>query len=188
MRQCHHWAFFLHYLTGRRQITKVRVKRWLSLVFSRKNICKETIPVCLSVYAPPSYMNTGNRIGIVSIICSATRMCELKYFASFITILFVYAYVPVKNKITNSIKTRILEVRIKFNKVFSKTLCYLDNGFLVLGILHRCMLENNQHVFQPSFKSLYIYIESTIKKLEYHHLNNTFQSNIIYFQIYLRTN
>jgi hypothetical protein len=59
-------AFPLNYITGRRQITKIKVNRWF---FRKKIYVKKQFEHCLCLYASCSCMNTGNHLGMMIIIC-----------------------------------------------------------------------------------------------------------------------
>ena len=75
-------AFLVNYVTGRQQITKVKVEWWL--FFPGKIIFQKTIQTFLCLYAPLFCMNTWMYLGMMFIVCLSICMCELKYIGSFI--------------------------------------------------------------------------------------------------------
>jgi hypothetical protein len=83
-------AFLVNYVIGRRHITKVKVDRWMSQgFFPEKKYMQKTIPAFLCLHTPRSCMNTCIHLGMMFVICSSIRMCELKYIVSYITVLFI---------------------------------------------------------------------------------------------------
>ena len=79
-------TIFENYVFGRRHFTKVKIDRWMSNIFSRKElICEEIKQTVLF------NLNTQNLLlGMMSIICPTICMCEVKYIRNFTIALFVY--------------------------------------------------------------------------------------------------
>jgi hypothetical protein len=88
-------AFFVNYVTGRRQITNVKVDRWLYLAFRilpEKLIYKETKRAFSCLYPPQSCMNIWNHVvNIYEYNVTHVKTWYKLWFPWFLSYLYIHS-------------------------------------------------------------------------------------------------